>query len=75
LLQTAALLSALGYRCPASPPDLTGDVERAWLGLEVKPNNFPTPQMHSVKLVWRVLGEVAHMLARAFESNNASPPK
>ena len=65
--------SDLGCGCPATSPGLTGDVESALL--KVKANNFPAHQMHSVKLVWRLLGEVEHMPTRPFESNHASPPK
>jgi hypothetical protein len=68
-----AAILALGCGSRAASPVLTGDVECALL--KVKANNSPGHQMHSVKLVWGALGEVAHMPARAFESNNASPPK
>ncbi len=71
--QMGAPILALGCRSPASSPRLGGCRKRALV--EVEGNNFPAHQMHRVKLVWGTPGEVAHIPARAFKSNNASPPK
>jgi hypothetical protein len=43
--------------------------------LKVEGHNFPVHHIHGVKLVWGAPGQVKHVEARAFESNNASPPK
>jgi len=73
--QASPPIPTLGYRgrSPAASPHLGGQLESAFL--KVEGDNFPVHHIHGVKLVWGAPGQVKHVEARAFESNNASPPK
>jgi hypothetical protein len=73
--QASPPIPALGYRgrSPAASPHLGGQLESAFL--KVEGDDFPVHHVHGVKLVWGPPGQVKHVEARAFESNNASPPK
>jgi hypothetical protein len=64
---------ALSYCSPASPRGFR--IRRKNAIVEVQANNLSAHQMHGVKLVWGTPGKVAHVTARAFQSNYASSPK
>jgi hypothetical protein len=69
--QASPPIPALRYcgRSPAASRQLGGQFESAFL--KVEGDNFPVHHIHGVELVRGTPGQIKHVEARAFESNNA----